>query len=243
MLTPHLELAAQYGVVRGPCEQLRQTQQRDPDLAAVEAALLEEKVAVQGPALVNSVGRNRHASGCRRAGRASGIETETVAGASDSRATAHETGNKGRVKASESALGYRSALLAMAGVAYPRMDEDAVDSLVLQQLLSWARELQVAMPAADDDDFTSLCAARCSQAHLQFLGDATVDACVAPPEGQGHDVDSGPRQAFAAMGGHGSTSDRRSQRDYLQRERPTSHQDGRFGLIIERLGARTRTMV
>ncbi|CAN0173177.1 unnamed protein product [Lampetra planeri] len=61
----------------------------------------------------------------------------------------------------ESALGYHSALLAMAGVAYPHMDQNAMDSLVLQKLLSWARLLRVAMPAADDDDFTSLHAARC----------------------------------------------------------------------------------
>ncbi|XP_061436491.1 LOW QUALITY PROTEIN: uncharacterized protein LOC133361583 [Lethenteron reissneri] len=60
-----------------------------------------------------------------------------------------------RKKASESAMGYRSALLAMAKVAYPRMDEDAVESLVLQKLMSLARQLRVAMPTADDD-FTSL---------------------------------------------------------------------------------------
>ncbi|CAN0374129.1 unnamed protein product [Lampetra planeri] len=78
----------------------------------------------------------------------------------------------------ESALGYHSALLAIAGV-----------SLVLQKLLSWVRKLRVAMPAADDDDFTSLCAARCIQAHLQLQEDATVAACAGPLEGQGHDVD------------------------------------------------------
>ncbi|CAN0274059.1 unnamed protein product [Lampetra planeri] len=115
----------------------------------------------------------------------------------------------------------------MAGVAYPRMDQDAVDSLVLQKLLSWARELRVAIPEADDDDFTSLRAARCIQAHLPFKGDATVAACTGPPDGQGHDVDLGPHQAFAAsaMGSRGS-SDRRSQQDYHQRARPTSRQDG-----------------
>ncbi|CAN0240262.1 unnamed protein product [Lampetra planeri] len=110
----------------------------------------------------------------------------------------------------------------MAGVADHRMDQDIVDSLVLQKLLSWARELRVAMPAADDHDFTSLRAARCIQAHLQFQGDATVAACTGPSEGQGHDVDSGPHQAFTATEGCGSTSDQRSQRDYHQRDRPTS---------------------
>ncbi|CAN0418248.1 unnamed protein product [Lampetra planeri] len=61
-----------------------------------------------------------------------------------------------RKKASESAMGYRSALLAMARVAYPRMDEDAVESLVLQKLMSLARQLRVAMQTADDEDGASI---------------------------------------------------------------------------------------
>ncbi|XP_078739520.1 uncharacterized protein LOC144952918 [Lampetra fluviatilis] len=131
-----------------------------------------------------------------------------------------------RKKASESAMGYRSALLAMAKVAYPRMDEDAVESLVLQKLMSLARQLRVAMPTADDDDdFTSLRAARCIQAHLHCDEDTTIAACAGPPDAQAYDVHSGPHQAFAATENRGS-SNWRSQRDHHQRDRPTSRQDG-----------------
>ncbi|XP_078466775.1 uncharacterized protein LOC144730090 [Lampetra planeri] len=129
-----------------------------------------------------------------------------------------------RKKASESAMGYRSALLAMAKVAYPRMDEDAVESLVLQKLMSLARQLRVAMPTADDD-FTSLRAARCIQAHLHCDEDTTIAACAGPPDAQAYDVHSGPHQAFAATENRGS-SNWRSQRDHHQRDRPTSRQDG-----------------
>ncbi|XP_078476717.1 uncharacterized protein LOC144737738 [Lampetra planeri] len=130
-----------------------------------------------------------------------------------------------RKKAFESAMGYRSALLAMARVAYPRMDEDAVESLVLQKLMSLARQLRVAMPTADDDDFTSLRAARCIQAHLHCDEDTTIAACAGPPDAQAYDVYSGPHQAFTATQNRGS-SNWRSQRDHHQRDRPISRQDG-----------------
>ncbi|XP_078728629.1 uncharacterized protein LOC144944377 isoform X2 [Lampetra fluviatilis] len=130
-----------------------------------------------------------------------------------------------RKKASKSAMGYRSALLAMARDAYPRMDEDAVESLVLQKLMSLARQLRVAMPTADDDnDFTSLRAARCIKAHLHCDEDTTIATCAGPPDAQAYDVHSGPHQAFAAIESRGS-SNWRSQRDHHQQDRPTSRQD------------------
>ncbi|CAN0417910.1 unnamed protein product [Lampetra planeri] len=131
-----------------------------------------------------------------------------------------------RKKASESAMGYRSALLAMARVAYPRMDEDAVESLVLQKLMSLDSQLRVAMQTADDDDdFMSLSAARCIQTHLHCDEDTTIAACTGPPDAQAYDVLSGPHQAFVATENRGS-SNLRSQRDHHQRERPISRQDG-----------------
>ncbi|CAN0417262.1 unnamed protein product [Lampetra planeri] len=63
----------------------------------------------------------------------------------------------------ESALAYRSALLALAKAAYPLMGQDGHDMLVLEKLLELTKELLTVLPA-DDRDMFSLKIARCIKA-------------------------------------------------------------------------------
>ncbi|CAN0429575.1 unnamed protein product [Lampetra fluviatilis] len=65
----------------------------------------------------------------------------------------------------ETALAYRTALLALADAAFPRMDEEGKDAMVLEQLLKLAQDLGVPINTADEVDICSLRVATSIQAH------------------------------------------------------------------------------
>ncbi|CAM9376216.1 unnamed protein product [Lampetra planeri] len=62
----------------------------------------------------------------------------------------------GRCEDSEMPLVFRSALIPLAQAAYLKMDKDGLDALVLNRMLELAPELDIVLPATDDDDLTSL---------------------------------------------------------------------------------------
>ncbi|CAM9875437.1 unnamed protein product [Lampetra planeri] len=70
-----------------------------------------------------------------------------------------------RKAATETALAYRTALLALADAAFPRMDEEGQDAMVLEQLLKLAQDLGVPINTADEIDISSLRVATSIQAH------------------------------------------------------------------------------
>ncbi|CAM9504120.1 unnamed protein product [Lampetra planeri] len=80
--------------------------------------------------------------------------------------------------------------------AYPRMDKDGLDALVLDRMLGLAQELDIVLPASDDDDLTSLRVARCLQAHLNIKRRSKLVAC-AEPTAASDGVESS--QAFASL--------------------------------------------
>ncbi|CAM9591933.1 unnamed protein product [Lampetra fluviatilis] len=67
---------------------------------------------------------------------------------------------------------------------YPRMDKEGLDALVLDRMLGWAEELEVALPTSDDDDdLTSLWVVRSIQTHLIRKRRAKVVACAVQQSG------------------------------------------------------------
>ncbi|CAM9771785.1 unnamed protein product [Lampetra fluviatilis] len=64
----------------------------------------------------------------------------------------------------ESALAYRSALLALAKAAFPKMDHNGLDPLVLEKMLGLAKDLHTVL-RAEDGEVSSLKIARCRQVH------------------------------------------------------------------------------
>ncbi|CAN0205434.1 unnamed protein product [Lampetra planeri] len=125
----------------------------------------------------------------------------------------------------ESALAYRSALLALARAKYPRMDQEGIDSLVLQKLLRLGRELRVVLPAPDDDDFSSLRAARSIHVHLLLQRDATIAACAIDTGDSEEDQHSARAFASASTGGWRSSSSQPCE-DMRRPERGTPPSDG-----------------
>ncbi|CAN0254114.1 unnamed protein product [Lampetra fluviatilis] len=119
-----------------------------------------------------------------------------------------------RKSESETPLAFRSALLALAKTAFPRMDLEGIDALVLEKLLSLAREMRVVIHVVDDEDFCSLCAARCIQAHLLLQKETSLVACAAPADACSSEEESQHNQAFASTPARGwRADDRRHQRD------------------------------
>ncbi|XP_075908697.1 uncharacterized protein LOC142905656 [Petromyzon marinus] len=85
-------------------------------------------------------------------------------------------------EATESPLAFRSALLALAQVAYPAMDEEGWDSLLQEKMLQLAKELKVVLSLPDkddDDDVSSLLIARNIQVNLDIRDEPA--AAVAQP--------------------------------------------------------------
>ncbi|CAN0032244.1 unnamed protein product [Lampetra planeri] len=74
-------------------------------------------------------------------------------------------------------LAFRSALLSLAHAAYPRMEQVALKSVVLERLLSLAQEMNVFLPATEEEDLTSLKVVRCIQAHFNLQWWAEVATC------------------------------------------------------------------
>ncbi|CAM9289845.1 unnamed protein product [Lampetra fluviatilis] len=79
-------------------------------------------------------------------------------------------------------LAFRSALLALGHVAFPKMDSQALDTLALGRLLSVARELGVTLAVMEDDNFTSLEVARGIQTHLDLNDRPAVAASASRPD-------------------------------------------------------------
>ncbi|CAM9774743.1 unnamed protein product [Lampetra fluviatilis] len=69
----------------------------------------------------------------------------------------------------ESPLAFRTALLALAKAAFPRMDEEGVDAMVAEKLLLLADELDIAVLAQDDGEMSSLLVARHIHGGLRSL--------------------------------------------------------------------------
>ncbi|XP_075913487.1 uncharacterized protein LOC142907715 isoform X2 [Petromyzon marinus] len=119
-------------------------------------------------------------------------------------------------EATESPLAFCSALLALAQVAYPAMDEEGWDSLLQEKMLQLAKELQVVLLLTDkddDDDVSSLLIARNIQVNLNIRDEpaaAVAQPLLTTPAGAGSTVavvvdETPPMAAAAGM----STGERR----------------------------------
>ncbi|CAM9676094.1 unnamed protein product [Lampetra fluviatilis] len=71
-----------------------------------------------------------------------------------------------RSRQAETPLAFCSVLLVLAKAAFPKMDYAGVDSLVIERLLTLAKDLNIILPATEEDELLSFKAARCIQAHL-----------------------------------------------------------------------------
>ncbi|CAM9392334.1 unnamed protein product [Lampetra planeri] len=107
------------------------------------------------------------------------------------------------------------------------MDQEAIDSLVLQKLLSLARELRIVLPVAADNDFSSLHAMRCIHAHLLLQRDSTIAACAGTTNACSSKVDQPPERAFASTSTGGWRSNNyRPREDMHHQERTTPRSGG-----------------
>ncbi|CAN0441578.1 unnamed protein product [Lampetra planeri] len=96
--------------------------------------------------------------------------------------------------------------------AYPRMDKEGLDALVLDGMLGLAKEFDVALPTTDDDDdLTSLRVARSIPTHIHKCR-AKVVACASPAKEESDD-EGEPSQAFASLNEGGWRKNRPGQRD------------------------------
>ncbi|XP_078721350.1 uncharacterized protein LOC144937779 [Lampetra fluviatilis] len=101
----------------------------------------------------------------------------------------------------ETTLAYRTALLALADAAFPRMDKEGKDTMVTEQLLALAHDLGVPINTADEMDICSLGVATGIHAHevlkckravvCASAGIATPAATVAEPQ-----TDTAREEAF-----------------------------------------------
>ncbi|XP_078730870.1 uncharacterized protein LOC144946007 [Lampetra fluviatilis] len=74
----------------------------------------------------------------------------------------------------ETTLAYRTALLALADAAFPRMDKEGKDAMVTEQLLALAHDLGVPINTADEMDICSLGIATSIHAHEVLKRKRTV---------------------------------------------------------------------
>ncbi|CAN0412457.1 unnamed protein product [Lampetra fluviatilis] len=119
------------------------------------------------------------------------------------------------------------ALLALTRAAFPRIDHEGIDALVLEKLLSLARELRIVMPTVDDDNFCSLHASRCIQAHLVLQRDSSIAACTAPINAGNPEEERHQDQVFASSSVQNwRSNDRRRQQDFRQRGRTPPRREG-----------------
>ncbi|CAN0233119.1 unnamed protein product [Lampetra fluviatilis] len=123
----------------------------------------------------------------------------------------------------ETALAYRTALLALADATFPRMDEEGQDAMVLEQLLKLAQDLGVPINTAEEVDISSLRVATSIQAHevLQRKQGVVCNAAVASAPGPvvtEPQVVSPREEAFTA----GRPGDWRSARKLEQPRSPTT---------------------
>ncbi|CAN0156833.1 unnamed protein product [Lampetra fluviatilis] len=97
-----------------------------------------------------------------------------------------------RKVAGETTLAYRTALLALADAAFPRMDKEGKDAMVTEQLLVLAHELGVPINVADEMDICSLAIATSIHAYevlkhkpgvvCKWAGNAALAATIAEPQ-------------------------------------------------------------
>ncbi|CAN0431757.1 unnamed protein product [Lampetra fluviatilis] len=97
-----------------------------------------------------------------------------------------------RKVAGETTLAYRTALLALADAAFPRMDKEGKDAMVTEQLLVLAHELGVPINVADEMDICSLAIATSIHAYevlkrrpgvvCNLAGNAVLAATIAEPQ-------------------------------------------------------------
>ncbi|XP_075925949.1 uncharacterized protein LOC142929173 [Petromyzon marinus] len=127
-----------------------------------------------------------------------------------------------RRRPKESPLAFRTALLAMARAGYPRMDDEAIDAIVLQKMLELARELRIVIQVVDDDSMCSLRAARCIHAHLLLHTESTIAASASTSEPASRVAEFSPDRAFMATRSTGRrSSDHAGHRNDQQRGRPS----------------------
>ncbi|CAM9140368.1 unnamed protein product [Lampetra planeri] len=97
-----------------------------------------------------------------------------------------------RKVAGETTLAYRTALLALADAAFPRMDKEGKDAMVTEQLLVLAHELGVPINVADEMEICSLAIATSIHAYevlkrkpgvvCKWPGNAALAATIAEPQ-------------------------------------------------------------
>ncbi|CAM9860592.1 unnamed protein product [Lampetra fluviatilis] len=116
----------------------------------------------------------------------------------------------------------------MAGwAAYPRMDEQGIDALVIHKLLGLTRELRVVVHAVEDSDLSSLQVARCIQANVLLRRDTPTPMCAATT-GEARDApeDSSSPQVVASIPGKGWMSGDWPRRDTdLSRKRTSPRRE------------------
>ncbi|XP_061429555.1 uncharacterized protein LOC133356193 [Lethenteron reissneri] len=92
----------------------------------------------------------------------------------------------------ETTLAYRTALLALADAAFPRMDEEGQDAMVMEQLLTLAQDLGVPINTADEVDICSLRVATSIQAH-EVLKQKQAVVCASAAVSTPAPVDTDPQ--------------------------------------------------
>ncbi|CAM9522566.1 unnamed protein product [Lampetra planeri] len=93
------------------------------------------------------------------------------------------------------------------------MDKDGLDALVLDRMLGLARDLDIVLPASDEDDLTLLKVTRCLQAHLNIKRRSMVAGCMGPAEEGAAPSEVESSQAFTSLDTSRWTRDERGQRD------------------------------
>ncbi|CAM9574290.1 unnamed protein product [Lampetra planeri] len=91
-------------------------------------------------------------------------------------------------------------------VAFPKLTAVGIDSLVMDRLLGLAKEPNVALPASEDGDPTSLVIARCFQSHLGLKKRLGLVACATPADGRETSEEDKSAPVCAAMAGAGVSS-------------------------------------
>ncbi|CAM9364029.1 unnamed protein product [Lampetra planeri] len=94
----------------------------------------------------------------------------------------------------ELALAYRSVLLVLAKAAFPKMDHDGLDTLVLEKMLGLAKDLHTVLPT-EDSEVSSLKIARCIQAQQTLQHDRVLVACATSSTEPGAHTDEEPAPA------------------------------------------------
>ncbi|CAN0042398.1 unnamed protein product [Lampetra planeri] len=121
---------------------------------------------------------------------------------------------KRRQGETESPLAFRSALLSLAQAAYSDLGPTGVDSLVLDQLLGLAKELNILLPVTENDNPTSLVIAQCIQSHLGLKKRSGLMACIAPAEETSEEEEATPAcAAVTGAGGQQRTTEHHGWRD------------------------------